>query len=182
MSDLRTLPRKLDIDSISEILAGEDTQLKLEALAELEFQLPDWHIVPVPVILAGICDADADVRVSTFDLLRYMPDRLSQGDLLSVLRLIEDCGDEVRRQIVEEVSTFARCIESNTLKDVLPYLWHRNGDVRDTAVQVFTELSHRFTPEMFLQVAEEFSHENMNVRESIAEFLERNGQSELINV
>ncbi len=176
----RGLKTKLDIDVITEILAGEDTQEKIETLEELEYQLPEWDIFPVQMVLAGLADQDTNVRSRTFSLLRYRPEMLSQQDLVKILCLIEDCGEEVKRQMIEEVSVFAWYIESNTLKDVLPYLWHRHGDVRDTAVQVFTELSHRFTDEMFLKVAEEFSNENINIRESIADFLQRNGQDCLI--
>jgi hypothetical protein len=134
------------------------------------------------MVLAGLSDKDADVRSQTFSLLCYRPEMLSQEDLFRVLQLIEDGGEEVERLIVEEVSFFAGYIESDTLKKVLPYLWHRDGGVRDTAVQVFTELSHRFTEEMFLRVAEAYSSENMKIRESISEFLERNGQKHLIQI
>jgi len=60
-------------------------------------------------------------------------------------------------QIVDDVSAFACCIESETLKRVLAFISHRNGDVRGTAVQINTELSHRFTPEIYLEVAEPYS-------------------------
>lgn len=174
--------RKFDIDVVTEVLSGEDVREKIEMLEELQYQLPEWDIFPVQMILAGMFDKNAGVRALTFSLLTYCPEELSQEDLLAVLRLIEDCGEDVRRQIVEEVSVFARCIESETLKLVLPFLSHRNGDVRDTAVQVFTELSHRFTDEMFLRVAEAYSNENVDIRDSIAEFLERNGQGALITI
>ena len=174
------MKRKLDIDVITEILAGKNTQEKVETLEELVYQLPEWDIFPIQMVLTGLADQDAEVRSLTFSLLSYRPEMLSQQDLVKVLCLIEDGGKEVQRQIVEEVNSFAQFIESDTLKDVLPYLWHRDGDVRDTAVQVFTELSHRFTEEMFLVVTESYSTNNMDIRESIAEFLEQNGQDSLL--
>lgn len=174
------MKRKLNIDVITEILTGEDTQDKIATLEELEWQLPEWDIFPIQMVLIGLRDEDAEVRSRTFSLLRYRPQKLSQQDLLMVMRLIEDCGEEVNRQIVEEVSVFAQFIESDTLRKVLPYLWHQDGNVRDTAVQVLTELSHRFTPEMFLELAEAYAGEGLNGRESIGEFLEQNGQVSLL--
>ena len=47
-------------------------------------------------------------------------------------------------------------------------------------MQVFSELSYQFTEEMFMSVAEAYNFQNIEVRESIAEFLERNGHGGLI--
>ena len=65
------MKRRLDIDGISEILAGDDTREKIEALEELERQLPEWDIFPVSMLLPGLADPNAEVRARTFSLLRY---------------------------------------------------------------------------------------------------------------
>jgi len=171
-----------DIELISETLAGDDTLEKIRMLEALESQLPDWDIFPVSMLLPGLDDPDSTVRGLTFSLLSYCKERLTQDDLLKILNLIGVGDVEVRRLAVEMVSVFSTCIRSDTLRRVVPYLWHRDGEVRETAIEVFTSISYQFTDEMFMAVAEKYGSEGMNVRESIAEFLERNGQECLINV
>jgi len=72
------------------------------------------------------------------------------------------------------------CIDSFILREKIHCLWHKDEGVRATAMQVFSELSYQFTEEMFMSVAEAYNFQNIEVRESIAEFLERNGHGGLI--
>ncbi len=68
---------KFDIDTVTEILAGEDVQEKIEMLEELCFQLPEWDIFPVQMILAGLLDKNTGVRSLTFSLLKYCHEKFS---------------------------------------------------------------------------------------------------------
>lgn len=172
---------KFDIDMVAEILAGDDSQAKIGMLDELEFHLPEWDIFPAQMFLAGLDDGDSEVRLLTFSLLGCCPEKLTQCDLVKVLGLIEDRCEDVRHQIVEDVGRFAREIERETIKEVLPYLWHYERDVRETAIQVFSEIPQLFNQEMFLELAGIFANKSMEAREAIGEFLERNGQSFLIS-
>lgn len=175
------MKRRLDIDGINEILAGGDTREKIEALEELGYQLPEWDIFPVSMLLPGLADPDKEVRARTFSLLRYYPEKFSDQDDLQILRMIENANDEVRRLAIETISAVVGCVKISTLREVMHYLWHKDEGVRATAIEVFTELSYQFTEEMFLTVAEAYNLQSIKVRESIAEFLERCGHGGLIS-
>lgn len=175
------MKRRLDIDGISEILAGGDTREKIKALEELGCQLPEWDIFPVGMLLPGLADPDTQVRARTFSLFRYYPEKFSDQDDLQILKMIENADNEVRRLAVETISAIVGCVKCSVLREVMHYLWHRDEGVRETAIEVFTALSYQFTEEMFLSVAEAYNSHSIKVRDSIVEFLEGNGHGELIS-
>lgn len=170
----------IDIDRISEIVSGGDARSKIEALEALECQLPEWDIFPVGMLLSGLSDPDPEVRIRIFSLLSYCSDHLTDQNALQVLQLLEHDSEEVRKLAVATIIAVFGCIDSFILREKIHCLWHKDEGVRATAMQLFSELSYQFTEEMFMSVAEAYNFQNIEVRESIAEFLERNGHGGLI--
>lgn len=170
----------INLETITEVLGGSDTKLKLDALEELSQQLLDWNIVPTQKILVGLEDENAKVRAKTLSLVKHFLEELSQKDFRKILSFIEADEQEINQILFEEVESFGPFIEFNTLKEFLPYLWHQKREIRDTTNQLFSSLSHRITPETYIEVAEMYHQENCDTRKSIAEFLDQNGQINLI--
>lgn len=64
---------------------------------------------------------------------------------------------------------------------MLPLLNHRDESVRESVVLALDELSHIFTAAMFLDLVGEYRQAQDGIRDSIADFLQRNGQENLID-
>jgi len=169
------------IGRIKEALAGTDTELKLGILQELSEHCPGWNTSVTDIFLSGLQDQQATVRIATVELLRLYPDRLSQQQLLQVLQLITDSDRQVREIVIDEIRGFGRYVEDVTLREITPLLGHSNEDVRESVVLVLDKLSHLFTAAMFLDLVDEYRQGTDGVRDSIADFLQRNGQESLID-
>ncbi len=171
---------KADIETINTVLASDKTEDKHVILDELESYLPECDIFPFSILLPALADADSVVREKTLSLLRYCNKGLSDEDSLQILRMIKDRDEGVRLIALETITSVAGNVKSEILGEVLPYLWHRDVGVRETAAQLFAEFSYQITEDMFMQVAEEYGMANVSAREAIADFLERNGHFSLI--
>ena len=173
---------KFDIDTIRAIMAGSNAQEKIAMLDTVYYHIDEWDIFPISIFMCGLNDINTDVRCATLAMLSNYSHKMSQAELLQALSLIEDCDDKIRLLLVDRFYAIVSELDDDSLRSFLPYLWHTKETIRDAAIEMLMDFASDFTNEMFQDIANAYSCSNMKVRESISEFLERNGQEHLISL
>lgn len=173
---------RLDIASLATTLAEGSPGAKQELLSLWIQHMDDWDIFPLPVVLPGLHDADAQVRILTIKIMVRLEglDKLPREGYLALWRMAADPDQEVRAAVVESLHPIRNPLYAEDLKELLPLLIHRNSGVRETAVQLFLIIPHYFNEEVCQEVVASAVRENLDIQATIAEFLIGLGQGHLL--
>ena len=168
------------IETIRAVLGSDDIQEKFKVLDALDAGMHECDNFPHGILLPALADADSVVRERTLGLLRHCDYVFSDQEYLSVLRMIENPDEGVRQIACETIVVVFSGLPSSTLQKGLPYLWHCDAGVRETAAQLFAEFSYQIDDGMYMQVAEAYGAVELSERKAVSEFLERHGYENLI--